>query len=184
MGNGVDSELWVNVPGYEGYYEVSNYGRIKGKDRRVKAPIGDGTLLLRSKPLKGYKENNGYIRVSLCKNGIRERFNVHQIVCAAFHGPKPSSKHSVAHNDGNSMNNHKDNSRWATQAENLADRIQHGTIMRGERNHQAKLTKEDVLLIRSLAAKGIHYKIIAKRFPVTDTYIQSVINRTWWSWLK
>ena len=62
---------------------------------------------------------NGYKRTSTRIAGQTVAFNVHMLVCAAYHGPRPSDGHQCNHKDGDKLNNHPDNLEWVTQAENM-----------------------------------------------------------------
>lgn len=66
----------------------------------------------------------------------------HKAVCEAWHGPCPPDKNGVAHADGNPLNNHYSNLRWATQAENMADRMAHGNYTRGAHRLSDELVAE------------------------------------------
>ena len=80
---------------------------------------------------------------------------VHRLVCAAFHGPQPPG-HQVRHLNGIRDDNRAANLRWGTIAENMRDKLAHGTAQRGERNGQATITAD-------LAARVVEmYKAAAK----------------------
>jgi DNA-binding CsgD family transcriptional regulator len=114
------TEIFQPVAGYEGLYEVSNYGNIWSVPRGSTNNRRFGGYLL--------KQTNGlYPTVSLVKDGVVKNYGVHTLVCRAFHGPKPPDKHVAAHWDGDPKNNRIDNLRWATVAENKADELRHGT---------------------------------------------------------
>ncbi|MFE3572503.1 HNH endonuclease signature motif containing protein [Bacillus subtilis] len=68
----------------------------------------------------------GYLAVSLQHSGRALKRNVHLLVCAAFHGPRPDGK-VARHLDGNPRNNRAANLTWGTQAENISDQVLHGT---------------------------------------------------------
>lgn len=72
--------------------------------------------------------NQGYLAVSLNERETIRTWYVHQIVAIVFHGEKPTPAHVVAHCDGVKTNNHYENVRWATRAENERDKIAHGTF--------------------------------------------------------
>ena len=97
-------EEWRAVPGYEGLYEVSNIGNVRNVRRNT---------LLRLQ-----KTNKGYIRVSLCKNGIQTGFQVHRLVAQAFI-PNPNNLPQVNHRDENPSNNNVDNLEWCTAKYNI-----------------------------------------------------------------
>jgi hypothetical protein len=109
--------------------------------------------------------------------------SVHVLVCVAFHGPRPSSKHTVAHNDGNPFNNKACNIRWATVAENHADKTQHGTALTGARNHMTKLSEADVREIRKQCQPSMPYGAVtalARRFGVSPASIHLIRSRANW----
>lgn len=98
------SEIWKPVPGYEGYYEVSNAGRVRSTYRYKRT-------------LKPMISNTGYERVDLFKNGSRKQFSVHRLVAMAFIA-NPESKPFVNHKDETRTNNNADNLEWVTHVEN------------------------------------------------------------------
>jgi hypothetical protein len=102
-------ETWKEVIGYEGHYEVSNYGKIRS--------VKKGCL----RTLRLKINNKGYYCVSLCKNGIVKDFKVHRIVGIAFVEGKSKDRKEIDHIDGNPKNNHASNLRWVTHAENLSN---------------------------------------------------------------
>lgn len=82
----------------------------------------DGTIIgKRGRPLVPFPNIDGYPAVRLA--GISAGFPVHRLVCEAFHGPKPTPKHEVAHWDGDKTNNTAPNLRWATHKENCQDTV-------------------------------------------------------------
>lgn len=78
--------------------------------------------------IKAWSDKWGYKHVNI--GAKAKRYAVHLLVITAFHGPKPSPTHQCAHNDGQPANNAETNLRWATPAENQADRLAHGTALR------------------------------------------------------
>lgn len=139
------AEEWRWVRGYKGRYEVSDFGRVRSWC--TTANTGEGR---RATPrvLKGYHMRQGYLQVNLRDGKATKATLVHRLVAEAFLS-NPENKPYVAHNDGIPHNNRADNLRWATQAENMADTITHGTRVQGEGHFAAKLSESDVLDIRS-----------------------------------
>ena len=101
MGGIMKKEYWKPVVGYEGHYQVSNFGRVKsikfGKERILKP----GT------------NKYGYLLVMLCKDGKVKGFTVHRLVAEAFL-PNPHNYPCVNHKDENKQNNNVSNLEWCS----------------------------------------------------------------------
>lgn len=114
------TEEWVPSLSYPDIL-VSSLGRIKLPDREASMPNG-GTRTYKPRPTYGIKTKSSknakhtYMNVSTRYYG---NIKIHQLVCEAFHGPRPFLKAVVIHQDEDATNNHKDNLRWGTQKENL-----------------------------------------------------------------
>lgn len=113
-----DVEVWKDIKGYEGLYQVSNRGQVKSMDRYAN---NNGTLQFR--PERILKQNiqnagrNKRCAVALSKDGIIRRYRVHRLVAEAFI-PNPENKPYIDHIDTDSTNNNVENLRWATAKEN------------------------------------------------------------------
>ena len=94
-------EEWRDVPGYEGMYEVSDWGRVRRNGRILK---------LR-------KDGQGYLFVSLYKNGTKKEAYIHRLVSLAFI-PNPNNYPEVNHKDENKTNNAVENLEWCTRKYN------------------------------------------------------------------
>lgn len=103
----MNNEKWKPVVGYEGLYDVSNYGRIKSKKR-------SGTRGGIIRP----KTRRGYFCVDLCKQDKRKTVDVHRLVAEAFI-PNPKGKPQVNHKDEDKKNNVVENLEWCTCAYNI-----------------------------------------------------------------
>lgn len=105
-----ENEIWKDIPGFEGFYQVSDKGRVKslgnGKSNNCKARI--------------FKlQNRGdYLAVHLCKDGKQKSFNVHRLVAEAFI-PNPTDLPQVHHIDENKHNNIVSNLQWVTNKYNI-----------------------------------------------------------------
>ena len=110
---------------------------------------------------------------------------VSRLACAVVHGPAPSQRHQAAHGCGHGHLGcvNPKHLRWATRAENEADKLQHGTHARGERSANAKLTEAAVRQIRALVGT-IPTKEIARQFGVSAGAISRITRGENWSWLK
>jgi hypothetical protein len=122
------------------------------------------------------KGGKGYGRINNGKG-------VHRVVCTAAHGEPPSPEHEAAHSCGNPLCVAKAHLRWATVAENSADRLIHGTDNRGQRHAMSKLTESDVRQIRALRGK-LRQKDIAAQFGVARPTVAEIHLRRTWSWLE
>lgn len=101
-------EIWKDIEGYEGVYQVSNFGRVK----RVET----------NRILKGRKDSKGYLMANLSKNSIVSNKTIHRLVAQAFI-PNPENKQDINHIDEDKTNNNVNNLEWSTRKENC----NHGT---------------------------------------------------------
>lgn len=109
-------ELWKEIPGYEGYYEVSTLGNIRSMDRIINCPWGK-VYPAKGKPKKISKFKTGYLYVNLYKENKTHKELVHRLVAIAFI-PNPQSKPCIDHIDGDRTNNNVTNLRWCSIKEN------------------------------------------------------------------
>lgn len=132
--------------------------------------------------LKPYlRPRTGHLRVSLRDASGKSRSRwVHRLVIEAFVGPRPSPMHQVAHSNGNPADNRVCNLRWATAAENAADRDMHGRTIRGETHHQRKITEDIVRDIRSARAVGEPGVKTARRLGVSASLVSMIGKRQIW----
>jgi hypothetical protein len=173
-----DSEAWRDVPGYEGYYQVSSHGRVKSVERMVK--FGNQLRTVRGALLTPLLGSCGHLKVSLSRNSRMRHQYIHRLVLEAFVGSCPDGMECCHFPDRDPSNNRLENLRWGTSKDNAEDMILHGTSGRGERNSAAKLTEAAVLLVRSWSLKGITQKSIAYHFGVSRATIGDILaGRTW-----
>lgn len=175
------TEVWKEIPGYEGLYLVSNFGRLETLGRVVVDKV-KGTTRTRAFKRKFLKPSpsSGYMLIWLHKDKISKKFAVHRLVLEAFVGPAPEGMEGC-HNDGNWKNNHLENLRWGTHKSNHEDRIQHGTNNFGENNGAVKLEKEDVLKIREFwESKRYFQRELAEMFGVSQGQIMRIVTRKNW----
>ena len=138
----LDGEEWRDVAGYEGRYQISNYGRVKSFQKN------------QVKILKPHLHTGGYLRVSL---GRQKKFKIHRLVAETFLD-NPLNLAEVDHIHGNKMDNYFKNLEWVTLKENKRRAFKNGLYPSGEKNCIAKLTNEQARWIRK------NYKPYDKKF--------------------
>lgn len=176
-----DSERWCAIPGFEGVYEVSDLGRVKSLARVVPCKR-HGSRRIRQRIRKLILSSNGYWSVGLHAGGSATTHSVHRLVLEAFVGPCIDGS-ECRHIDGNKGNNHLTNLCWGTPTENERDKIACGTVGRGQRNSNARLTEDEVRAIRRMRNAGHTYREVGEVFAVAPTTISSIVNGTSWAWL-
>lgn len=180
----IDGEEWRDIPGWNGRYQASNLGRIRSVPH-IRMKMNKGKLRPHAyggKVLSAVRAGD-YLLVLLMKDGTKLQTKVHRLVCAAFHGPPPDPTLQAAHNDGDASNNDPGNLRWATSAENQADKEMHGQVVRGERVGTAVLLARDVVMIRSKREAGASLRQLANEFGCSETTISRISRRTSWAHL-
>ena len=151
----MSEEVWNPVVGYEGFYEVSSFGRVRSLDRIVYDLDGRRTRIFKGKELSLLKGK--YLTVCLFKptnrrNGTKhkaETKSVHSLVAISFIGEPPIGS-EVMHLDGNPYNNYVCNLRYGSRMCNNAFKKEHGTNNPGSKNPMSKLSVEDVGLIKEM----------------------------------
>lgn len=108
-------EVWKDIAGYEGIYQISTLGQVKSLDRLVKNHSGTHYFKRGAIKLQRQK-SNGYLIVDLYKDNIPKTYHVHRLVADAFI-PNPDGKETVNHKDGIVTNNALGNLEWATPRE-------------------------------------------------------------------
>lgn len=135
--------------------------------------------------LRAAKNSSGYLTVVLVDGDRRKTFKVHRLVAAAFFSAPRPEQTDVAHQDGNKTNNAVCNLRWATRTENEADKLKHGTRLRGHRHAQSKLSKQDAERIWSLlAGSGRSRQSIADEFGVSASLVSAIAQGRAWPHLR
>lgn len=174
----MDNEIWKPVTGYEGYYEVSNLGRI----RRLQTRDRFGR---QSRPhiVKQYKNSRwGYMQVTLHQQGSNKTYRVHCLVAIAFLGDRPV-RLDINHVDGDKTNNRFDNLEYCTRSQNIIHALDHGlSRKRGEDHHSAKLTADQISAIRTASESGQSGKSLAEQYGVGRSQISRIVNRKRWNY--
>ncbi len=170
-------EQWKHIEGFEGYYEVSSFGRVR---RTARGPGTRPGLVL--KPLY---DKDGYARQIISRDNKAKTVRVHQVVIRAFVGDIPAGM-VVNHKNGVKDDNRVENLEVVTIAENTA----HGFRVLGrrpvknprpgEKNGRAKITENDVHEVFRLRALGLSQQKIADIIGIYQTGISSILlGKTW-----
>ena len=138
-------EIWKDIEGYEGLYQVSNLGRVRSVSRMIQRDdkwIGKViTIYHKGRILRQAKTVDGYSQINLWKEGGCHTHRVHRLVAKAFI-PNPDNLETVNHKDENILNNRADNLDYLS----VADNIRYGTAIARRRLSQRKpveqLTKD------------------------------------------
>lgn len=170
----LEPEVWKDIVGYEGYYQVSNYGRVKGlsrlisRERRGAGPIDlIGPIDLKSEQLRTqYLDRQGYFTIQLYKNNKPKSFGAHRLAAQAFI-PNPNNKPQVNHKRGIKTDNRIWELEWVTRSENQKHSHRIGLVnFKGENHPKSKLTLLQVGVIREAMACGHRLSTIARYFKV------------------
>jgi|LGVE01.1.fsa_nt_gb hypothetical protein len=139
----MSKEIWRDIPNYELFYQVSNFGRIKSLPRKILKSDN------KHQTLKGVVLTpvltNRYHIVSLSKCGVRKTYRVHRLVALTFI-PNPENKPQINHRDFITTNNAIDNLEWCTASENALHSVKYNKNRNYYREHNHKLKKKVVQL--------------------------------------
>ena len=168
-----EQESWRTILGFEGWYEVSNYGRV----RRIR----EGSRTWPGRVLKLQLYSRGRLGCLLFRNGKRTHALVSRLVAEAFLGSIPKTMH-VHHVDGDVTNNHVDNLQIVSPSKHAYIAYQLGQrSARGVNNGRSKLTPELVRAIRTDVADGATQASVAKRLGLHQSTISKVISKRYWA---
>ena len=112
----MQNEIWKDIPGYAGLYQISNAGRIRAYSKMR------GPVLLRPKILKSRVNKHGYLQKTLVNENGRKTWDIHRLVALTFI-PNPENKPCIDHINTNRTDNRVENLRWVTYSENALNPI-------------------------------------------------------------
>ena len=152
------TEIWRDIEGYDGKYQVSNLGRVKSFKRKTPHILKPNVVRC------------GYLVVALYCDKKIYYTSVHRLVAETFIS-NPFNKPQVNHINGDKSDNRVDNLEWCTAAENIHHAYALG--LRSERNPRAKLTDEQVAFVRE-NPDGLNGVKLAVKFGVGKTTISAI----------
>lgn len=170
-------EEWRDIPGWEGLYQASSLGRIKGVKRDMLGNNGQVFHIPETIRKLHTTPTCNYYVVMLSK-GHKTYINclVHKLVCSAFH-PQPPGKDFVNHIDGNHFNNCPENLEWCTRQENNDHAIRTGLKHdSGGDNSRVAFTNEQAIEIRKKYKGGKRLFELAKEYGVCDGTISLLVK--------
>lgn len=172
-------EEWRPCLGFEGYYEISNHGRVRSLIFANKQTRQRRTVPLFLKP---WRHAKFYWAVALSIHGKRIPKLVHHLVLDAFVGPRPK-EHECLHGLRGPGVNALSNLRWGTSKENKADSLEAGTFQRGAKHYRALLSVDQVREIKAKAGT-IHPKTMAAEYGVSTSTIKNIVNGYNWKHIQ
>ena len=162
----IEGEIWRDIEGFEGHYQISNYGRVKS--------FKNGEVIIR----KPHVDKDGYLQICFCDKSNHKWFKVHRLVAIAFI-PNPENKETINHIDGCKMNNFVENLEWATRTENNQHAVRIGLMKSGVDNYRAKLTREQVIWCRKMYIprdKEFGSSALAKIFSIARRSMHDIVT--------
>lgn len=133
------NEVWKDIEGYEGLYQISNLGRVKSLKRKVKGNKNQGERFQYERIMKQTICSTGYYSVTLKKDTIKT-YKVHRLIAQAFI-PNPNNYLIINHKDGNKLNNDIYNLEWCTYSHNVKEAYKMG-LCEKQRENSRKRFKE------------------------------------------
>lgn len=168
-------EIWKDIRGYEGLYQVSNKGKVKSLARIVGSCKRKESILSNNRLTK-----DGYVRIALGKDSVAKENRLHAIVAKHFI-INEGNKETINHIDGNKLNNAVYNLEWSTREENMQHAYKLGLKKpkRGSSNALSKLTDSDVEYIRKSyvwQSQEFGTVALARKYGVTNVVIGKVVR--------
>lgn len=167
----MEKEIWKDILGYEGQYQISNMGRVKSLGRKV---WGGKTYYFKEGKILKNKigKNKPYYYVCLYKNNKQKTFMIHTLVALNFIGERPY-KNDICHINGDSSDNRLSNLRYDTRTENFNDMYR-----QGKKNPNGKLSIDEVLEIRRVhREEKLMHKEIAEMFNISLSTVNAIVTR-------
>jgi hypothetical protein len=173
----MQQEIWKNIKGYEGKYQVSSIGRVKSLQRI--STFNNSKGLKKEIIIKTWNDE-GYIRVKLSNNSVEKTYRVHRLVANEFL-ENPFNKSQVNHKNGIKTDNSVENLEWVTNSENSIHAFENNLRKSplGSNHVNSKLNEQKVLEIRKIG-RSKSLKEIADIYYVDKSLISLILrNKAW-----
>lgn len=178
-------EVWKDIYGWEGFFQVSNLGRVKSLERYntvkrkgcIFKSIVKGGILISSKDKVGYQ----IISLESASKGIKKTYKIHRLVADAFIENEQNNPF-VNHINGIKTDNRVENLEWCTPKENSIHSHKNGLVntSKGENHYNSKLTEETVFQIKYGKFEGMSHPQIARLFGVKRLQVLKIRNGINW----
>jgi hypothetical protein len=180
------TEEFRDIKDYEGFYRVSNLGRVTSLPRVLQRSGRGGNMKVEGRIMVGSKRS-GYKTVLLTKNKVIKNIYVHKLVAAAFVGMRPK-KHDINHKNGIKTDNRVENLEYCTRSENNIHAIENGLWKLGQNCYNSVLTNEQVIEIKKVLKRTEAFRgmvpAIARRYKVKRKVICAIKNGKSWKHIK
>lgn len=176
-----NSEEFLDIPGWEGMYQVSNLGTVRSLDRIVGSVTGK-TYHRKGKVMPQHYNEDGYKVVYLTKNARDRTLGVHRAMALAFI-PNPDNKPMINHLNAIRDDNRLENLEWCTNSENIKHSFNLGiSCNKGDKHPRRVLTMEMVRGIRAELASGKTPAEVAGVFGINRRNVYAVRDRQNWNY--
>lgn len=174
----LEGEIWKNISGFEGYYQVSNFTRVKSLDRDIVRNDRDTKVSISGHILPQRISKRGYWIVSLSKYRKVYTKCPHKLYMDTFI-ENPENKRTVNHIDGNKLNNIPSNFEWGTHKENNDHAKAMGLNPQiGESHFFAKLKESEVIEIFN---SPLYHSQIAEKYCINPSIVSRIKGRKIWT---
>lgn len=191
----MSKEIWKNIIGYEGLYQISNMGRVKRLDKAIKCKAGKFRIV-HEKILSPGNNGKGYLFVGLVKDGDRKQHYIH-ILVGTYFIPNPENKPDINHKRGIKKDNRATQLEWTTKKENSKHAFDNGLLPQLKKMHKlagiatigskgnfSVLKEADIPVIFDLSKNELTQQEIAEIYNVNRATIGYILNRKTWKHVK
>lgn len=160
-------EIWKDIKGYEGYYQISNFGRVKSVERMVCNHKSGSTRLVQERFLSPTDNGHGYKMVKLNIRRTRTNKYVHRLVAEHFLD-NPLKKKYINHLDYDTSNNAVTNLEWCTQSENVLHSIEH--MRKPRTKSRPSNTGEKYITKRIYHGNCVRYRVLLRNKGIDKSF--------------
>lgn len=176
-----NEEIWKDLP-YCNYYQVSNLGNARSKDRPYKY---SKKKFLKAKSVALTNNGNGYRLFGTSVDGRKKNFYIHRVVAQLFL-PNPNNLPEVNHKDGDKTNNRVSNLEWVSMEDNREHAVLNNLVAHGESNGLNKLTERQIreILLAAQLNPLVNRTRLGEQYGIGNSVVCRIISgkrwrRTW-----